>query len=63
MLITVDVAVPHTRTLPVVDASQIAQPIIVEEPAVHAANVNAPEFVLDPDAAADISDAEIARRA
>ncbi len=62
-LITVEVAVPQTRTLPTVDASQSAQPMIVEEEAVQAAKVIAAELVFEPEAAALISEAATLLRA
>jgi hypothetical protein len=61
--ITVDVAVPQHSTFPTVAASQSAQPMIVDELAVHAANVIVAEFVFDPEAAADMSEAAMDFRA
>jgi hypothetical protein len=57
--ITVDVALPQQSTFPTVAASQSAQPIMVDDPEVHAAKVMALEFVFEPDAAALISAAAI----
>lgn len=58
-----DVTVPHMMTLPAEEASQIAKPVTVLEPAVQAAKVSADEFVFEPEEAALMSEALIASRA
>ncbi len=55
VLMTVEVQVPQASTFPPVAPSQRAHPMMVDEPAVQAANVIAFELVLEPAAAALIS--------
>ena len=63
--ITLLVVVPQYRMFPAptVIESRIAKPMIVEELAVQAAKVSAALFVLEPDAAALMSEALMIRRA